>query len=133
MGPKYLHKVRRNKLQKRIEEAKKFFLGEKYSTCISLASMYLEQSSYSICEETLNRLPTLDSLLESLVAKLKGKSVYKTLKQIHEKKDLDILTKVKGVSSLVTHCVIEMQNGNMEYGILLPTLAEKQKRLISEM
>lgn len=130
MGPRNLKK---KKLLNRIEEAKKYFSSEKYDTCISLASRFLEQNSLNACENTLNKLPTKDLLLESLVTKLKGKSVYKTLKQIHENKDMDNLTKVKGLSSLITHCIIEMQSGSKEFGFLLPILLEKESELINEL
>lgn len=129
MGPRNLKK---KKLQNRLEESKKFFVGEKYKTCISLASMFLGQGNIGSCEETLNKLPSKDQLLERLVSKLKGKSVYKTLKQIHEK-DVDGLTKLKGISSLITHCVIEMQDGKREYGMLLPLLIEKEKDLVENV
>jgi len=130
MGPRNLKK---KNLLKRIEEAKKYFFTEKYKTCISLASMLLEQNKLTACEEVLTKLPTKDILLESLVSKLKGKSVYKTLKQIHENKNMNPLVKIKGLSSLITHCSIECQNGKKEYGVLFPPLLEKLNELISEL
>lgn len=127
MGPKNL---RTKKLQNKIDEARKYFPGEKHKTSLSLASRLLEQKNLIGCEEILNKFPTRDQLFESLVAKLKGKSIYRTLKQIHENKEIDALTKIKGVSSLMTHCIIEMQSGNLEYGMLLPVLLEKESELI---
>jgi len=126
-------KSKKKKLQKRVEEAKKYFFNEKYSTCISLAENNLEQDNLESCEALLNKLPTIDLLLESLISKLKGKSVYKTLKRIHENKEEDNYTKLKGLSSLITHCIIEVQSGNKEYGVLLPILVEKEKELINEI
>ena len=78
----------------------------------------------------LDRLPTRDQLFESLLTKLKGKSVYKTLRQIHEKTEVSDLTKLKGISSLITHCIIEIEGGRKEFGMLLPTLLEKLSELI---
>lgn len=118
------------KLQDRLDEAKKYFSGERYRTALSLASELLEQKNLVGCKEILGRFPNKDQLFESLVAKLKGKSVYKTLEQIHENKEIDTLTKIKGISSLITHCVIEMKNGSAEYGMLLPVLLEKENELI---
>jgi hypothetical protein len=120
-------------LQIRLTEAGIFFTGEKYKTSLSLASHLFEQNRLAACKVILDNLPTKDELLETLVAKLKGKSIYKTLRRIHENKDVDSLTKVKGLSSLVTHCVIEMQAGGTEYGMLLPILLEKEEELISEL
>ena len=123
----------KHKLQNRLTEAEVFFVGEKYKTSLSLASHLLEQGQLGACKDILDKLPTKDELLETLVVKLKGKSIYKTLWRIHENKDVDSLTKVKGLSSLVTHCVIEIQAGGTEYGMLLPILLEKEEELISEL
>jgi len=120
-------------LQKRLIEARRFFSSDKYKTVLSLASLYLDQDRPEACKEQLDRLPTKDDLLERLVKKLEGKSVYKTLRQIHENKGVDTLTKMKGLSSLVTHCIIEMQSSGTEYGFLLPSLLEKEQELLLEL
>ena len=117
-------------LRNRIEESKRYFSTDQYQTVLSLAESFLSQGNLLSCSNMLDRLPTKDHLLESLVAKLKGKSVYKTLRQIHEKDDVSPLTKIKGLSSLITHTIIEMEAGRKEYGILLPILLEKQSELI---
>lgn len=127
MGPK---KLRTQNLRNRLEECKKYFPDLKYRTLLSLAESYLDHGRFSSCENMLNHLPTKEDLLESLVAKLKGKSVHKTLKQMCEGKNTPPLTCLKGFSSLLTHCVIEMESGHPEYGILLPMLLEKQNELV---
>jgi hypothetical protein len=116
-----------------LKEAKKYFTSEKYTTLVSLADNLLAQGNLDGCKEMLDRLPTRDMLLESLVAKLKGKSVYKTLEQIHESKDISVATKLKGLSSLVTHALIEIEKGNVEYKILLPALLETESQLIKNL
>jgi len=127
MGPRNKKKIH---LRNRIEESKRYFATDQYQTVLSLAESFLSQGNLVSCSNMLDRLPTKDQLLESLVAKLKGKSVYKTLRQIHEKDGVSPLIKIKGISSLLTHCIIEMESGRKEYGILLPILLEKQSELI---
>lgn len=124
--------MQKEELKKTLEEAKRFFTRERFSTSLSLASLLLEQGNFTACEDILSRLPTRDVLFKELVAKLKGKSIFRTLKKIHES-EVDSLTKVKGLSSLVTHCIIEMQAGSPEYGMLLPDLLHGQRELISEL
>ena len=123
------HKTKNN-LRNRIEEAKRYFSTDRYQTVISLAESFLSSNNLISCSNMLDRLPTRDQLFESLLTKLKGKSVYKTLRQIHEKTEVSDLTKLKGISSLITHCIIEIEGGRKEFGMLLPTLLEKLSELI---
>jgi len=119
-------------LRRKLNESKNFFTKDKYKTCISLAEMLFEQNNLKASKEILDKLPTKDILLEQLISKLKGKSVYKTLKKINEK-NADVFTKFKGTSSLITHCIIEMEKGNREFGILLPSLVDKEKELLKSL
>jgi len=62
--------------------------------------------------------------LVALVEKLKGKSVYSNLKKISEGKCEDKLQEIIGVSSLLTHSLIEMKT-HKKYKILSSNLVEK--------
>ena len=123
----------KKKLQERLALVEKYYTGDKYRTTVSLASHQLSQNNLKACRALLERLPGEDQLLGSLVAKLKGKSIHKTLKKIHEDKNVDTLTKIKGLSSLITHCIIEIQGGAPEFGILLPKLVEREASLIGDL
>ena len=121
-------------LRNKLDEAKKYFSNsEKYKTSLSLASNLFEQSNLEACRDILDKLPTRDSLLKTLVSKLEGKSIYRTLKKIHEDKEVDTLMKAKGISSLITHVLIEMESGNSEFSILLPQLLEKENELLYQL
>ena len=74
--------------------------------------------------------PTQDVLMSKLVEKLKGKSVYKTLKSISEGKVDNTSTSLKGLFSLGTHIAIEVESGNKEYGMLLPLLHERIGKIV---
>lgn len=79
----------------------------------------------------MRKLPTAEQLLDRLIEKLKGKSVYKTLKAIQEGKAAsDPIVTMTGLSSLLTHVLIEMKQGHREYGILIPTIFEKMGVMI---
>ena len=75
--------------------------------------------------EALKALPTYESLLSDLVAKLKGKSVFTTLKRVAEGKETDKFTKLKGLLSLSTHACIECEQGRSEYKLVLNRLFEQ--------
>ena len=84
---------------------------------------------YTGCAVELNKLPTEEKLLEELIEKLKGKSVYSTLKRVQEKKDTNSFIALKGITSLLTHCLIECEHDNKEYRMLIPTILEKINQL----
>jgi hypothetical protein len=63
--------------------------------------------------------------LSDLTEKLQGKPVYRTLKQISEKRLKEGDKFLKGLFSLGTHTIIEMEKGNKEYKLLLDFIYEK--------
>ena len=75
--------------------------------------------------EGLKKLPTKDKLLGSLLEKLKGKPVHKTLIKFLKEEKLDREVELKGLFSLGTHIVIECQKGNKCYEVLLPYVYER--------
>jgi len=103
----------------------KYYLGSKYEKKVKLAIMYYDMGKLNLCEKELASLPGQAELLEALVLKLKGKSVYRTLKQIQEGRVENNLVTLKGLSSLLTHIVIECEHGATEYKILIPLIVEK--------
>ena len=69
--------------------------------------------------------------LKSLVEKLQGKPVHKTLKRLSESNATN-LESLKGLFSLGTHTIIEMEKGGKEYAIILPLIHEKIGQFLAE-
>jgi len=122
------------RMEKRLKLLNKLTEGEKYFTkkagIVNLARELFERGQFDLCEKELERLPTDAELLEKLVEKLKGKSVHKTLKQMQEGRVENNLLTAKGLSSLLTHILIECEHGNNEYKILIPNVIEKLNEII---
>jgi len=116
----------------RLAKAEKYFLDTKYKAIVERAQVLFNTGSYLKAEEHLNKLPTQEQLLESLTKRLKGKSVYKTLKNISEGKVKSRAQLQKGLFSLGTHIVIEVEKGNREYRALLPMIMEKLNSSVYE-
>lgn len=117
-----------DKLLKRLCEAEKYFIGTRFERCVKEALRAYDNDE-SAASEALNKLPTKEQLLQQLIEKLKGKSVYQTLRKIDAGRNTpeDFL---KAMFSLGTHIVIECQQGNKEYRILLPLIQEQIGELI---
>ena len=108
-----------------LEYSKKYFSTSRYLPMVEKAELQYRLREYENCHETLCKLPTRKQLFSELTEKLKEKSVYKTLKLIEKKHDLNPATSLKGLFSLATHAMIECEKGNTEYKCLLPQIYEK--------
>lgn len=117
----------RKELFNKLLVAEKYYGNTKYQSIVDEAKKYydLEYGTWSKCESTLNKLPSLKQLLAILIEKLRKKSVYRTLKKIQEGCAENSYTTLKGLSSLLTHIVIEAEHGSKEYLILIPSILEK--------
>lgn len=82
--------------------------------------------------EILEKSASKKEQLDILLSKLKGKSVYKNLKDIAEGKCKNKYREVIGVSSLLTHSLIEKEKGN-NYNLLITVLYEKLGNLIYDL
>ena len=101
------------------------FKRSKYRSIVETAMKLFHKGQYDLCEKEVNKLPTAEQLLETLIQKLQGKSVYRTLKKIQEGKVDNKVLALKGLSSLLTHTLIEIEKGRSEYKLLIPTIIEK--------
>ena len=120
------HSLINLKLLGRLCEAHKYFAKkEEYSDVVKLAQELFERGQFDSCENELSKLPSSAELLGNLVKKLKGKSICKTLKKIQEGTIENDLLTAKGLSSLLTHIIIEVEQGNSEYRVLVPIVIEK--------
>ena len=113
------------KLMDRLFGVEAYFTKKEYLSSIELARKLFEQGQFDKCSEELDKLPSSEVLLERLVKKLKGKSVGRTLKKIQEGKSKDTLITAKALFSLGTHIMIECEQGNDEYKILVPNIIEQ--------
>lgn len=106
----------------------KYFKNSKYSDIVVNAIDLCYEGKYDEAQNKLKELPTTKMLLESLVSKLKGKSVYTGLNKVVEKKTEDELEELKSISSLKTHCIIEAKS-SPEYFLLLDEIEGKYQSL----
>lgn len=108
----------------RLVEAEKYFNETRYKDIVERATYYFENGQEKQAKTLLAKLPSKEKLIAQLVEKLKDKPVHKTLKKMSEGKVTN-LESLKGLFSLGTHVIIEMDKGGKEYGILLPLIHEK--------
>lgn len=121
-----------SKLFERINEASKNFKHTKYADKVTEAYYLYSQRQYDKVEAILNELPDGLQLLSNLIEELKGKSVYKTLKKIIEKRTKSKWEELKGLFSLGTHTCIAIEKGQVENRILLTTIYERIGNLLYE-
>ena len=114
----------------KLYEAEKYFIGTEFEKCVKRSWALYENNQTSEAEIELQKLPTKEQLLSRLMEKLKGKRVFQTLRQIDEGKTEDKEDFLKAMFSLGTHVIIECQQGNKEYRILLPIIQEQIGELI---
>ena len=114
--------MRQKALVDMLVEAERYFTRDIYIESVRSARTAFLQRDYLKARKILASLPNEQQLFEELLEKLKGKSVYKTLKAVIEKKTTTKFTDLKGLFSLGTHVAIECERGNNEYALLLSRL-----------
>lgn len=113
-------------IAKLLAVAERFFTSPEYAATVNEARGFWVEGRAYLAANALAKLPTAEKLLDRLIEKLKGKSVEKTLKAIREGKAADNpVVEMMGLSSLLTHVLIEMKQGHREYGVLVPVIFEK--------
>lgn len=106
------------------------FADTKYSKIVEKASKAALANNWKEAEKIIQTLPTAEDLLEKLIGKLESKSVYKTLRKIKESSEPAKWLRLKGLSSLMTHAVIEVEQGNKEYQLVLPLIYEQISQIL---
>jgi len=105
-------------------------LDNKDNPLITQAMEAYVQGNYTKIDEILAVLEKEDlQLLESLVEKLKGKSVYTGLRKLLSGKSVTTEQAIISTSSLITHAAIELK----EYKRLLPSLYKKLGILLEQL
>ena len=112
------------KYSRALLEASKKFVGTKYQIEVEKASKAYLSEDYKLMESILAKLPTEPILLASLLEKLKGKSVEKGIKRALNESRATTLEQGIAISSLCTHCLIEMKTDNT-YKLLLPDIYKR--------
>lgn len=108
-----------------IESAGVYFRGTKYQNILESAQRAAAAGKYKGAQLILGSLPSDDQLLAQLIEKLKGKSVATTLERIRKGEVKEGYTAMKGLSSLLTHVLIECEKGSIEFRKLIPIILEK--------
>jgi len=103
-----------------------------YAPYVQRARILLDEGLTDAAEEVLKYLPDERVLLEELVNKLKDKPVYKALKRGLRENSTDVKF-VKALFSLGTHILIECEQGNTEYKMLLSTVYHKIGSLLKDI
>jgi len=109
---------------RQIEAASVYFDGTKYDKILEAARRAADEGKLKGAQAILGTLPTDDQLLAQLVEKLKGKSVATTLERIRKREVTEGFTAMKGLSSLMTHVLIECEKGATEFRKLIPVILE---------
>ena len=103
------------KYSQKLLEIRKKFDGTQYDSLITEYMLAYVHDNKTRMDEIIKQLPTDIQLLENLVNKLKGKSVYTNLKKILNEEKISNIDREITLSSLYTHICIEMKQGNLEY------------------
>jgi len=110
---------------KRLEECERWLKDTEFELEVWDAQELFSSGNIEATRLKLALLPTRETLLDGLINKLKGKSVYKTLVRIRDGSIENNFEYLKGLFSLGTHISIECSQGRKEYGLLLPLVFEK--------
>ncbi len=113
----------------RIDIARKYY-SDSYLDTVEELNAAVRTGDESLVESILNKFPTVDTLLDKLIAKLENKSVYKTFNRIIKDPNQSKYEYIKCFSSLITHASIECEAGNKEYELVIQDLYEKLGKVV---
>ncbi len=126
------------KLFTALTEVERYFTGTKYDSIVKSAVEKFEAGKEKECKEMLKNLPSREYLLGKVLEELrrKGKRTYRTLVEGNVLRDESEpghgVEFLKGLFSLGTHIIIQMENEGNEYGILLPLVYERIGKVLIE-
>jgi hypothetical protein len=105
-------------------------VNKKYFNIVLKAQRLYSLKEYDLCWYVLKQIPTENELYNLLLEKLKGKRVLKTIKQISDGKVKNKYEVLKATSSLLTHAIIECENGNKQLERVFPKILETLMKII---
>jgi hypothetical protein len=113
-------------LLNRLIIAEKYF-SKRYPNKLIAAQRFYNQENYGCCKELLDELPTQEQMMDELIHRLEGKSIYKTIIEVQRGGCTNKFTKIKMISSLITHVCIECEKdgSDQQYSYLLPWLYDQ--------
>jgi len=112
-------------LLNQVTSAEKYFENTRYHRELTAVLDAFKREDEAELKVSLSKLPTYSELLKTLIRKLKGKSVYSTLKRLSTGNPRSKWDALKGLTSLATHACIECERGSTEYRLVLAHLYEK--------
>jgi len=115
-----------------ILELNRKYVGTKYEKLVERASAAYILDDYKKLDKIIASFPNMITLLEKLITKLKGKSVYINLEKLLERKDTSVEQELISMASLIVHTGIEMKE-NKEYKFLLPDMYTKLGVIINKL
>lgn len=120
-------------LIRKLATAENYFSASKeFRGIVHEARRLYDLHRYDQCSKELSKLPDENALIGQLIERLRGKSVYKTLKRMIEDKDVDPMIRAKGLSSLLTHVIIEMDK-RPEYSLVARAVIERLNSVIYDL
>ena len=108
------------------------YAGTQYSSLVEQAMAAYINDDYKKLDEIIATLPDEIALLETLMTKLEGKSVYTNLQRLLEGKETSVEQELISTASLIVHTGIEIKE-NKEYKCLLPDLYKKLGVIINKL
>jgi hypothetical protein len=104
-----------NYSKKLLELQRQFDGSIKYAPLLNeYVEAYVDRNNMRM-DKVIRKLPTDVQLLEELMEKLKGKSVFTNLRKILRGDEINEIDRKIALSSLYTHLCIELKKGNLEY------------------
>jgi len=113
-----------SKYSNKVLEIIKYFQDTQYNVHIDDVIRTYVHGDMNEFNKCVAKFPTDFQLLENLVLKLKGKSVYTNLNKILKNENVVKEDQAIALSSLLTHCLIEIKT-NKEYKMLLSDLYKR--------
>ena len=115
-----------------ILELNRRYAGTTHMDLVEKAAAAYLLDDYKALDKIIAKLPNDLALFETLVNKLKGKSVYTNLRKLLEKKEISVEQELISTASLIVHTGIEIKE-NKEYKCLLPDLYKKLGVIINKL
>ena len=118
------------KYSTKLLELRRQFDGTKYNNLVNEYINAFIKGNKESMDKVIGKFPTEVQLLETLLKKLKGKSVETNIRKVFRDEKIKPIEAKIALSSMITHTLIEMKQGNTEYKNLLQDLYKKLGEMI---
>jgi len=103
------------KYSTKLLELRRQFDGTKYDNLVNEYINAFIKGNKESMDKVIGKFPTEVQLLETLLKKLKGKSVETNIRKVFRDEKINKVDTEIALSSFYTHICIEMKQGNTEY------------------